>query len=58
MLNPILSKLSAKFCPLAKRLSTSQGRYRTQIKEVKSFPEHLHLATYKYRQKAEIPYHI
>ena len=29
MLNPMLSKLPARFCPLAERLDTCQGRYRT-----------------------------
>ena len=33
----MLSKLLPRFCPLAERLGTSQGRYRTLTKKLRPF---------------------
>ena len=45
-LKPMLSKLPARFCPLAERLGTSQGRHRTQTKELSSFPHYFFSCDY------------
>ena len=43
----MLLKPPAKFCPLAERLGTSQGRNITQIKEVTPFPDYFFSCDYE-----------
>ena len=44
----MLLKLPAKFCPLAERLGTSQGRNITEAKEVTPFPDYFFSCDYDF----------
>ena len=48
MFKLMLLKLSARLCPLAERLGTSQGRNITYTKEVTLFPDYFFSGDYDF----------